>query len=251
MVAQLRADGVTVLDRLDWAAGMRPLTELGLTTARHRSCPGHAAFVSQGSHYVDGHTEWTWAADYVCTAPRTHHPTDSTAAAEGTLDDEAARAQRAEVIARNKEWRSAEQVRRAWLAEFAQRQRPPAGAERFVAAALLRGDDCIRRALENRYVLLRELTGLGVEDQASRGDRLQLLAERVQHVPPKRALVLAAAALLAAWEHTADVGCWRPPLGGHRGVDRFYLGQYVAWGYPPSDIEQLILNPTDGGADHG
>jgi ParB family chromosome partitioning protein len=55
-----------------------------------------------------------------------------------------------------------------------------------------------------------------------------------------RSLVLAAALLLAAWEDKTGPHTWRNPSDDARR----YLGQMIAWGYSPSEVEQLILAPT-------
>ncbi len=236
VAAELAAAGVTALERVDWSS-TSTLQSLGITPAKHRDCPGHAAYLSQGNSYVHGRTEWTWRAEYVCTQRRVH-----AGGASGTLDAEAARQDRADVIAGNRAWRAAEQVRRRWLAEFARRTRPPAGAEQFIAAALLRRDDCLRRAIENHHELLRHLLEPDEAGPTTRIDE-QLQGFLSPGASSKRALVLAAATLLAAWENTTDVHCWRSPTGGHRGVDRFYLGQLAAWGYELSDIERCVTDP--------
>lgn len=249
VLEQLRAVGVTAVEDMDWQR-YRRLIELGITPGKHRRCPGHA-----------GYARVTWdrdgrpagAPEYICTEPGHHSTSSASGGAAPTLEAEEARHRRAEVVAGNAAWRSATEVRRRWLRDFAHRSRPPAGAEAFVAAALLRLDwDVIEKALHHEHVLLREMlappgSDEPVPDAAGRSER-DVLAERAATMPAKRALVLAAATLLAAWEHTADEHTWRDhphdPIGGHRGVDRFYLGQMAAWGYPLSEIEQLVVEGT-------
>ena len=64
------------------------------------------------------------------------------AAATTNMDDdetvrEAKRVERWRVIANNAAWRSAETVRREWVAGFVTRKTPPSGAEALVYAALV------------------------------------------------------------------------------------------------------------------
>lgn len=254
VLAEIRAAGVTAIDRLDWSAGVRPLDGLGISPSKHRRCPGHAAYPTGTQRNVDGHWSMEWGIGYVCTQPKLHRKTTD---GEVTLDDEAARAARAEVIEGNKQWRAAEQVRRRWLREFARRQRAPLAADAFIAQALLRADECIRRALDNRHVLLREL--LAPEEQpVTAADELDQLVARVEDMPQRLVRVLTVATLLAAWEATTDVHCWRDRhdgsalmnrVGGHRGVDTFYMGWFRRFGYEPSEIEQRLLvadGPKEG-----
>lgn len=252
LLEEIRASGVTALEAIDFGHH-KTLAALGITAGRHRRCPGHAAYPAVYWSNVDN--AYRAEPTYVCTEPGRHR--DGAAAAGtgqgATLAEEQARQQRAQVISRNKEWRSATEVRRAWLRDFVRRQRPPAGAEAFVAAALVRFDhEVIDRAAQTQHVLLRELLApLGSEEPATVSGRTEIddLAGRAAAMAPKRALVLAAATLLAAWEYGADEHTWRDhphdPLGGHRGVDRFYLGQMAAWGYPLAEVEQLVVELGD------
>ena len=244
VLAELRAAGVVALERPDWTK-VSPLDSLGITPAKHRKCPGHAGFAQQRRTVDGGRWVYGWAAAYVCTEPKRHRP-DTAAAA--TLDDEAARAARAEVLDGNRQWRTAETVRRRWLREFAHRGRPPFDVEEFIAAALLRGDDCLRRAFESRHQLLRDLLAVEGSDAPPARSEVEQLVGRLPGYTRRRAITLAAAVLLAAWEATTDVHCWRDripsaghELGGWRGVDRFYMGWLVRFGYEPAPIERRLL----------
>lgn len=253
---ELRAAGVEALERVDWTKATR-LADLGIAPSKHRRCPGHAGFAAQQRTYVDGRVVWSWSPGYVCTEPKRHRP----AAGPETLDDEAARARRAEVIENNRRWRAAEVVRRRWLREFVRLPRPPAGVEAFIAAALLRGDDCIRRAAEQQQLLLRDLLAPDGRDAlTSEAGRAELdeLVGRTAATAGRRPLVVAAAALLAAWDWSSDVHCWRDRydgsalmnrLGGFRGVDSFYMGWFIRFGYIASGIERLlIIDESDASA---
>lgn len=121
--AELTAAEVTVVDwRWNWSdTSTRPLTDL-LTDAgaphtqqTHRTCPGHAACVAPS----DAEVIW------VCTAWHRHgHPLTAEAATKDTAqagpDEEAARAERCLVIANNKAWRQAREVRADFIKELCQ-----------------------------------------------------------------------------------------------------------------------------------
>ena len=66
----------------------------------------------------------------------------------------AKRIERRRVIDNNKAWRSAETVRREWLARFITRKTPPAGAEALVCAALISGHHSLTRAMQEGHRLL-------------------------------------------------------------------------------------------------
>src|SRR5688572_1927000 len=71
----------------------------------------------------------------------------------------AVRSERRQVIDNNKAWRSAETVRREWLARFITRKTPPAGAEALVCAALVSGDHIFTRAMQEGHRLLCRYLG--------------------------------------------------------------------------------------------
>jgi ParB family chromosome partitioning protein len=88
--------------------------------------------------------------------------------ATNNIDDdqtvrEAKRVERRRVIANNAAWRSAETVRREWLAGFVTRKTPPAGAEALVCAALVSGDHIFTRAMQDGHRLLCTLLGKPAE----------------------------------------------------------------------------------------
>jgi ParB family chromosome partitioning protein len=152
------------------------------------------------------------------------------------------KAQRREVIENNKAWRSATTVRRQWLRSFVGRKTAPAGAERFILTALLSGDHVIRQAMETQHGLLRELLGLSSEEDIAWGAGVREIDQLVHQVPghsPKRATLLTAALLLAAWEAKTGTHTWRTPTAD----TRRYLGQMIAWGYEPSEVERLAIGP--------
>lgn len=257
VAAELTAAGATVIERPGYNSPILRLDRLShdgveITEQSHQDCAGHAAFVA---------TEYSW--DYtnddrpvqveqrgpvwVCTDPAANGHTDrwnqrSTPAGE-TVDDQEQAAQRRRVLAGNKAWRSATTVRREWLQSFTARKTPPEGAERFLIAALLHGDDCLRRAMEAgcNHRRLRVLLGMAEDDEAKTygagREHIAQLVEQTTTATPKRAVQLAVALVLAAWEDQTGPHTWRNP--DERG--RRYLGALAGWGYPLSEIEAPIV----------
>lgn len=113
-----------------------------------------------------------YVAVYVCTdhAAYGHHPrwTRNSTAAEELPDSEAdadarkeaAREQRRVTIDNNKAWRSAEQVRRAFLGVFLGRKTPPKGSAAWVAGQLAHGHHDYARAAGEGHPLACQLFGV-------------------------------------------------------------------------------------------
>jgi ParB family chromosome partitioning protein len=180
---------------------------------------------------------------WVCTDPAAaglHHYWDNptpattpTGATDEAAVQEAARAQRREVIANNRAWRSAETVRREWLREFLARKTPPRGAEQVIARAVLTGQTSLWRAMSEGHPHLLALLGL----DAATGHRTLWRDLLDQPRDPKAAAMLTLGAVLAAWEQASGVHTWRQPDPWDRAVMTALNG----WGYQPSTVEQLLL----------
>ncbi|MFE4869587.1 ParB/RepB/Spo0J family partition protein [Streptomyces sp. NPDC056682] len=121
--AELTAAEVTIVDwRWNWSdTTTRPLTDLLTddgaphTPQTHQTCPGHAACVNPS----DAEVIW------LCTAWHRHgHPLTADAATKDTSqagpDKEAAKAERRLVIANNKAWRQAREVRADFIKDLCQ-----------------------------------------------------------------------------------------------------------------------------------
>jgi len=182
-------------------------------------------------------------AEYVCTDPETHGHTDrwaalgggGTARRNGPMTDQE-KAERREVIDNNKAWKSATTVRREWLRAFLTRRTPPKGVSRFIATCLLTGGYELRRALESHHDLLRGL--LGTDETPLGGGQL---AEQVATATESRAQTLALGMVLAAFEAHTGPDTWRRVTP----TARRYFAALREWGYALSDIEALVLAPTD------
>lgn len=262
--AELAAAGVTVLDR--YSAGAHRLDYLAhdgndLTPEAHASCPGHAAWVDVDWVYDDEEPEDEDDAApdecvavpvYACTDAvaqghtyRSGAPLRTTTGAAGSVgkseaDREQEREQRRTVIANNKAWRSAQTVRRAWLAKFAARKTAPKTAGALIASSLAWCDHHLTGALQDGHTYGHELLGLDRGDYGSRGIRVD---QHLTSAGDARALHVALILVLAAYEERLFDQAWR---GGSPGAAR-YLEYLAGEGYQLSDIEQLACK--HGGAD--
>ncbi|WP_228549969.1 ParB/RepB/Spo0J family partition protein [Curtobacterium sp. VKM Ac-2887] len=229
-------DDYESLDRLtDAADDVTDYAERhGLDPEAHAKCAGAAWTVSQWG---------TPEPVQVCTTPDAHHtryPRFSAtiqvggtpeAAAESSDEDRAAEAEerkaaRRVLVANNKAWDAADQVRREWIAGLLQRKNAPKDAARFLAVALT-------RHATTRYAsgLVSARGLLGIETTGWDGDTLSQWVE--EH--PTKGLHLSLAVVFAGFENTANREWWRTPDAESRG----YLNQLATWGYPLSHVEQL------------
>jgi ParB family chromosome partitioning protein len=255
---QVKAQGVAVIERPDSLHegpirkldSLRPNADAAdgteLTVEAHQSCPGHAAFVgSRGS--------WRPVAErygifYVCTDVKAHGHTarysysSSTGAKPGPMTP-AQKAERKQVVANNKKWRSAETVRRKWLKEklFGRKGAPKDGI-RWVAQMLAEGSHPVRKAMESDHALAIELLGMPKQEVASyhRRDK-HVIAAAAENGSPARATTLTVALLVAALEKSTGTHTWRGPTQEAQA----YFTQLKNWNYPLSDVEQLVLQPAE------
>lgn len=110
----------------------------------------------------------------------------------------------------NKAWRSAETVRRAWLAEFVTRKTAPKGAEALICAAAVEGPHWLRQAFERSHPLLRTLR-FGEEQAQQFGHAAEVETLATDPSTPKALSMRTLAAILTAWEASTDVHTWRNP----------------------------------------
>lgn len=195
-----------------------------LTAAAHKTCPGHAAYVSrdwQGPRVV-----------YVCTDFKANGHADryksSTLPVAGAWTEQQ-KAQRREVIANNKAWKSATTVRRQFLATFAARRTPPSGAPFFLARALAEHTSPIQQAATGGHTLARQVLAL------PEGTTLRAW---ILSASPARASQIGLVLVLAAMEEATSVATWRNPTRH----DRAYLTALSSWGYALSDVERLVVD---------
>jgi len=249
VVDALTEAGVRVVERPSWTDSAKRLEALvspegeDISEENHASCPGHAAYVL--SHWVDGEYDGDdeedgeqegalgYAATYVCTDPASHghrnrweSPAVAPRPAQADEQREAASDERRRVVANNKAWRSAEVVRRDWLAGFLTRKAAPKGAAAFVAGSLARADHDLRKASESSNPLAERLLG------ASSGT----LAGTVATATDSRAQVISLGLVLAAYEQGTGTHSWRS-VSNATGRYLRYLG---TCGYELADVERLV-----------
>ena len=168
----------------------------------------------------------------------------ATREAEDDARREAESAERRRVIAYNKAWKAAEVVRREWMAGLLGRRTVPAGAESLIAQAVIGREYSLSHALQHGHSLLPDLLGVkAVEDDgpAYYGNRATCARIIEQAATPKAATMRTLAAVLAAWEERSGVHTWRNPGAWDAAV----MGALVGWGYPASEVEQLLIPTRD------
>ena len=204
-----------------------------LTPEAHVICPQRAAYIST-SWNGDIHTRHV-CLDYKAAG---HKPNRTNANDTRTEQEkEAASAERAEVITNNKAWKSAETVRREWLAQFAKRKSAPKDAANFLAGALTADTHSIEKASLGAHGLACEW--LGLKTTGGWGSR-QALSDLIAKATPARALQVALVLALAAIEERTGLHTWRRP-----GSESRYLRALEAWGYNLSDVEQIARGPQE------
>ncbi len=262
VLAELAEAGVTVVEHPRWDSPVQSLDQLSteanpITVESHMSCPGHAAYLAEVWTDVDEDEQvdtnddeddgsvLAWEAIYVCTDPVANgHITEQasrrSAASERTeADIEAERQERRNVLANNKAWRSAESVRREWLAKFLERKSAPKDAQRFIYAAITHGDFELTKAMQDGHVFGAELLGIEM-DSSGYGINRQPLIDTLNNAIEARAQVMALALVLGAYESQTGVHCWRSA----REATRRYMSALASWGYVLSDVENLAAGES-------
>ncbi|CUU61013.1 chromosome partitioning protein, ParB family [Parafrankia irregularis] len=261
----LSSQGTRVIDRPSHTDQAKRLSQLDhedtpLTPDKHANCPGHAAYLIQvyerqpetqaRDSDASPPAQLVYRPEYVCTDPdgnghvdRHRFPAGSTTGtgeSGGGLSEEE-KTQRRWVVENNKAWRSATTVRRTWLRNFlTSRKTPPKGACRFAADSVASGSHELRRALERRHPIAREV--LGGKDTPLSADQL---TELIDAASEPRAQVLTLALILAAYEDALDVHVWRHPTS----TARRYLTALQSWGYELAEVELLVTAPPGNSDD--
>jgi ParB family chromosome partitioning protein len=243
LIEQATAAGVKVIDRPDYDdKAVRRLTFLSgadkkrLTAEAHAACPGHAVYIEktwQGVEAVAVCTDWK-AQGHV--DPHAASRPGGGAGGSGGGMSEQAKAERRLVIQNNKEWKSAETVRRDWLAQFLARKTPPKGAAVYLATELGHGPRQVSDALSKANGLAATL--LGADENHSRKSVAGLGAAATD----ARAQVIALAVVLAAVEESTSVQTWRGPDE----ATKRYFAFLAAQGYVLSDVEKLAAGIKSG-----
>ena len=240
LTAELTAAGKRVVTDDDDYAPLSRFTNAGddviayddrtpITEDEHAGCPGAAYEVRQYGEVV---------AVPVCATPNAHTlrvarigvpastPAEPKSDADAEAEAEERKAARRLLVANNKAWDAADDLRREWIAGLLQRKNAPKDAARFLAIALT-------RHANTRYAsgMVSARSLLGIESSGWDGDTLSQWVE--QH--PTKGLHMALTVVFAGFENTANREWWRTPDADSRG----YLGQLAAWGYPLSPVEKI------------
>ncbi|MEK6443588.1 ParB/RepB/Spo0J family partition protein [Pseudonocardia sp. T1-2H] len=261
--AELREQGISVvLEQPAYAGGARHLNSLKVK-GDHTECPGHLIHLHMGFHWDGAERVRTLSESPYCADWQGNGHTElysgggSSSAPTSELSDEEKAEKAAErklVIANNKAWAAATEMRRAWLRQdLMQRKNTPTGAELFVFTEMLHTPHQLATALDG-YVghrMFRDLMGQETERHQDRwnpgaqqtmGTQLAALRDIAEHqLTTKRVLTLTACLILAAWEDKAEGQTWRGPTA----TDGRMLRQYEKWGYPLSTIEEETLAACD------
>lgn len=209
-----------------------------LTEKNHKDCPGNVVLL-----YMAGFNTRKVGESWYCTDPKGNGHKHLTGSGKPETNKEEATAERRKVIANNKAWRSATVVRQQWIRDILlARKTVPAGAAAFTARAIAETDYALTRVMSGaagtRHALAR--TWLGVAgDKYLNGAYTTNLADTLNGVSEQRAQMITLTLITGAYEEVAsEADGWR----NQRQVTRQYLAALASWGYPPSEIEQGLID---------
>lgn len=212
-----------------------------LTEKTHKDCPGKVAVLRIYGYDKTRKVHENW----FCEDPKANGHKRLRSSGNGS---EQSPEDRKRVLAGNKDWRSAEKVRRDFLRELLARPKLPDGGTGrsrdlvFILEAFARSDHrLIRYGMEHRmagqHAMARELLGLGRDDKSRGWDAPSEVYEAMLKASPARAQVIALAIILGAYEAATDVQSWRNPATDTAD----YLEALAGWGYGLSEIEQKLV----------
>ena len=235
--ARCEEQGIPLVDEYGYDTKNARVTSLtdetgnALDPETHTDCPGHAVSI-RVRRGQDGQAEVVttpW-----CTAWRKNGHRDRYNTSSGTSGpmSEEEKAERRRVIANNKAWDAAVEVRRAWLGKLATRKTPPPGAEALIAAYITGTGVYVRDVPHEKITAALSLPTMRKEVTNTRTTKGRLT-------------MLALLQVIGAWEAEASRSTWRSPSEW----DKRVMAALIAWGYTPSEVEQIIaLLPKQAGA---
>ncbi|MFJ6419206.1 ParB/RepB/Spo0J family partition protein [Paeniglutamicibacter sp. NPDC091659] len=140
------------------------------------------------------------------------------------------KAERKELISRNKDMDSAITVRHAWITNLLARKTAPKGYLHFVAKTMS----------AHSYELSRSIQEMAATFAGIKIGGFHPVTEHTAKVAARSEFAILALCF-AAYEKHLDRTAWRNPTAD----TREYFAQLIAWGYTPSAVEKLITNePT-------
>jgi len=261
LTERLEAEGVTIIDHPRYSDATEDLDDLGISVEDHRECPGHIAWLDeqwvepeQTDDDDDDPDNWNrddgyeWVAVYGCSDPvaNKHRKAKRGESAKKVAErEEAAKEERRRVVANNKAWRAAEEVRRNWLRDLLKGTKAPAGAVAYVFGELADPQSPLKGALDRRHPSGCDLLGVAQpvtrwlrRTQKAEGDTI---IDALAKASAGRAEVIALGMALGAHEDILGVNAWRSSSK----EDSLYLAKLVEWGYQPSEIEQTVIDRQD------
>ena len=241
--AELVAAGVTVVERPAYddksTVALHNLTgdpkgagynAPRLDDKKHARCPGHVAWVTPNYNNT---TSVTYGCnDWKAQGHGDRFGSGGSAASGPMSDDE--KAERRELIANNKAAAAAETVRREWLAAYLRlHPKLPPDAPTYAAVVIRPGASA---DFHEKPIFQSLLYGKDVTDH-------DIAADLAKPDLAMRYLVALAAARVEA-QMPKDF--WRKG-DGRRDLFAHHLSHLAGWGYPLSDVEQLVVNAAVNG----
>ncbi|SEE94292.1 ParB/RepB/Spo0J family partition protein [Jiangella alba] len=222
--ADLAEQGVRVLDsEAHYAPETAELYELldgdgkVFTEDSHAECEGHGA---QIIHLREERTMLRW----MCADWRMHGHQHRNERVTGPMTEEE-KHERRELVATNKAWAAAEEVRREWLRTFLTRKTAPKDAAQHILRTTLASNYYVGKAVRDNNQLLAVL--LGHDKPLSHGQ--SPILEAAEKATPARAQVLALGVVLAAVEAGLDRHSWRNPTREAADHLRALAGWATSW----------------------
>jgi ParB family chromosome partitioning protein len=188
------------------------------------------------SHYGHAYT-WTTAAPEPSPQAEPLTPEEREAAEQAAKD--AASAERRDVLDSNKKWRSAETVRREFLAGLLARKKAPNGTAGFLASALAHDASVLADRRTTKYIA--SLFGVKAPSYGPSKE----VAELIDKAPATRVQLLHLVFIFGAYEARTEITDWRnrPASTGR------YLAILEAIGYKLSPVEQRAIGRRDDSGD--
>lgn len=235
---RLRGQGFTILDRAPYY-GEKEYTNIGDLVTRDGSPVTVESLggITEKYAYVrfawDGATSDVYLREFKVYG---FSKTQAIGTGGGPMSDEQ-KAERKELIANNKAWASAEVVRREWLTGLLGRKTLPKDAAHFVATALTLHRTTVASGLSGGNRLAAILLGLDAQESEWGQSPIDPIAES----QPARAGHATLAVVLGAIEASTGKHTWRQPTR----TARAYFAQIAAWGYPLSEVEQIVIGTEE------
>ncbi|MFZ3552110.1 ParB N-terminal domain-containing protein [Streptomyces sp. 4.24] len=225
-------------------ARLRNVDELRESATRVRSLPG----VTEEDHAAScqGHV-WVMEEDQDAYVPYCSNPAlfgHEPAAAPAAMGKPSA-AERRSIVEGNKDWDTAEEIRREWLAAlFGRARRAKAVTDRMTqitAGVLLAGGEVLTRRSAHPSTRARLCQWLGLPQFTSGQGRAAAVTKA-----PVNAATYAFASVAAAYEQHAVRTAWRTDGDHAEAAIRAEVSEYLSWlvdlGYQPAAIEQAVID---------